>query len=243
MNSQTSELETHSTCIYCRQAKRPEEFNSEHVVHASMTPGFQQNLTLLTQVCEECNTYFGRFHDTQLARETVHGIDRIQHGLSPASKLGVFRGRQVQLQTDSENSDLDGVPAVPLDVDGQLAFAMRAHVILEMADGTSRRYFLEDLRAADLENATGRVKVFAATEQAEIELWNEVRGIFAGRGQNLEVAGQYIPGTIPVFAEVEFVERDFRTFSKIAFNYLAKVTVSAVNYFCTRGQLKLILNS
>ncbi|MFN8657120.1 MAG: hypothetical protein U0105_12345 [Candidatus Obscuribacterales bacterium] len=71
---------------------------------------------------------------------------------------------------------------------------------------------------------TGRVKAWAESDEEERELWDLAQAEFTKLGHPLQVTGTYIPGTVPVFAEVEFGIREFRTFAKVAFNYMAKVT-------------------
>jgi HNH endonuclease len=216
-------------CIYCSESKPLSEFNTEHVIQHSMTPGIQKNLTLIERVCVGCNAYFDTELDRPLAKDSIHGLDRFMAGIKPAKKLKDFKGRDVEMQTSSENPDLNGVTVRAIERDGALAYALRAHLLLERkSDNQPIRVYKEDLVAGlpdlDLSSVTGRIKAWAESEQEEKEIWNLAQTIFSKRGHPLTVTGTYIPGTVPVFAEVEFEIRSFRTFAKIAFNYMAKMT-------------------
>ena len=68
-------------CIYCLRDKTKEAFTkAEHVLPQSFGR-FQDNLTLIDTVCDECNQYFGNNLELHLARNSLEGLDRYQHGI------------------------------------------------------------------------------------------------------------------------------------------------------------------
>ncbi|GEM_PF-1805194 len=216
-------------CIYCLEKKPATEFNTEHVIQHSMTAGIQDNLTLIERVCADCNSYFDKHLDRALAKDTIHGLDRLREKIKPISKLREFTGRNVDMQTASDHADLDGAPVNIINRNGELTYALKPHLVIEIkGDRQPVRLFredlLNDLTGFDLSHVSGRVKFWAETEEEERELWDLAQNVFTKLGHPLQPAGTYIPGTIPVFAEVEFGIREFRTFAKVAFNYMARVT-------------------
>lgn len=62
------------TCIYCREQKGEEFFNSEHVLPQSFGLYGSETMTLINKVCAACNKLFGETIDKFLARETREGI-------------------------------------------------------------------------------------------------------------------------------------------------------------------------
>jgi hypothetical protein len=72
-------------CIYCLAEKVEGAFNREHVLPQAYGT-FEKSL-VLTCVCEDCNSYFGRELDLKLARDTAEAIDRVAVGLKDASQF------------------------------------------------------------------------------------------------------------------------------------------------------------
>lgn len=120
-----------SQCIYCLETKPVSDFNAEHVVQRSMTAGIQNNLTLIERVCQACNSYFDKHLDRPLAKDSIHGLDRLREGIKPISKLSEYTGRGVDMQTASENRDLNGVPVRVVQRNGDFAYALKPHLVLE----------------------------------------------------------------------------------------------------------------
>jgi hypothetical protein len=72
-------------CIYCLENKPEESFTkAEHVIPQSFGL-FQDNFTLNQPhnktVCNDCNQYFGDTLEIALARDTVEGLSRYEHGI------------------------------------------------------------------------------------------------------------------------------------------------------------------
>jgi hypothetical protein len=84
-------------CIYCKEARRPEEFNKEHVVPESFGH-FENNLTLIHMVCNECNAYFSGEFELFLARDSLDGMMRYRYGLSKYSGEKKIRLRRLRMR-------------------------------------------------------------------------------------------------------------------------------------------------
>lgn len=94
-----------ATCIYCRRTDPPCGFNTEHVIQKALG-GFHQNLTLCdSQVCWDCNDYFGKQLDPMLTRDSYEALLRIEHGLKDPREIGgMFKTRvTVRLPADGTN--------------------------------------------------------------------------------------------------------------------------------------------
>lgn len=98
------------TCIYCRQTKKPEEFNREHVMPTSFG-GFEPDNPVLRCVCRSCNTFFGRKYDDPLAKQ--YGMQRytFHRGTKRArerrDKFRMKPGPGIQIIPDGGRPDLD----------------------------------------------------------------------------------------------------------------------------------------
>jgi hypothetical protein len=67
------------TCIWCTHEKPESSFNVEHVIPQAFGT-FEQNFTLIKTVCADCNSFFSRELEPWLARDTLEGFERYQHG-------------------------------------------------------------------------------------------------------------------------------------------------------------------
>ena len=87
---------------------------------------FAQNWTLLTEVCDSCNKYFGRELDLQISRDSIEAYLRIASGLKPARAAdnlmhrrmkatlladGLFDGVRVLMKPTDKGDDMLPVPA------------------------------------------------------------------------------------------------------------------------------------
>ncbi len=73
---------TSATCIYCKQTKTSDLFNSEHVLPQSFGTFPGNNMVLHDAVCAECNTYFSRALELRLARGSMEGLERFRVGIA-----------------------------------------------------------------------------------------------------------------------------------------------------------------
>ena len=88
-------------CIYC--ASTVERHEREHVVPQALGM-FEQNWTLLTEVCDPCNQFFGRELDLYLARDSFEAYLRLSTGLNPARGANDLRNRRMKATLKSEDS-------------------------------------------------------------------------------------------------------------------------------------------
>jgi hypothetical protein len=121
------------TCIYCRRFER-ERFPREHVIPKSLGT-FYHNLTVRC-VCRDCNHYFSKHLELQLARESAESIVRFQYGLrdgkaaEPRSKItatvnvpGPMLGAKVVLGPNSTGNGFEifYLPQVAIHATGERA--------------------------------------------------------------------------------------------------------------------------
>jgi hypothetical protein len=79
--------------LYCRQNLESKHFNREHVLPEAFG-SFEDNLVLIDTVCETCNAYFGNHLELKLARDSIEGLERYEHGIKlPNDKTSYGRGR------------------------------------------------------------------------------------------------------------------------------------------------------
>jgi hypothetical protein len=88
-------------CIYCLENKPEDSFTkAEHVIPQSFGL-FQDNFTLNQQhnktVCNDCNQYFGDNLEIALARDTVEGLSRYEHGIRSPKDFKSL-GKKTRLQ-------------------------------------------------------------------------------------------------------------------------------------------------
>jgi HNH endonuclease len=78
-------------CIYCLEDKSEEHYRkAEHVVPQSFGR-FQNNFTLHRTVCDSCNQFFGDTLELSLARDTMEGHARVDHGLQKPTAFKTIR--------------------------------------------------------------------------------------------------------------------------------------------------------
>ena len=66
-------------CLDCHEVKEADAFNREHVIPEAFGR-FEENMVLKLVVCETCNTYFANHLELRLARDSIEGLDRYEHG-------------------------------------------------------------------------------------------------------------------------------------------------------------------
>ena len=73
-------------CVYCVEDKPLSSFTKvEHVMPQSFGL-FNNNLTLVKTVCDDCNQYFGDNLEIDMARDTLEGAARFEFGLRSPKK-------------------------------------------------------------------------------------------------------------------------------------------------------------
>jgi hypothetical protein len=93
------------TCLYCEDAKTPEQFNREHVLPEAFGKYENNHFVLRGRVCRECNSYFGTYLDGPLARDSKEGLDRFVHGGVEPKKDRKLRGTRLKLKRNGGRFD------------------------------------------------------------------------------------------------------------------------------------------
>ena len=93
---------------------------------------FRDNLTIFC-VCDGCNSFFGESIERILARESIFGVLRIQHGLKPVDETHEVGGRMVT--TAIGEKTMVGVPLRFEGSEGTLVVGHEDAVGFERADG------------------------------------------------------------------------------------------------------------
>ena len=189
---------------------------------------FAQNWTLLTEVCDSCNKYFGRELDLQISRDSIEAYLRIASGLKPAraaDKLmhrrmkatfladGLFDGVRVRMKPTDEGDDILPVPAA------QVGFRRPGQDWVFL---TEREWSREAIAAA---GAGSDVEVRLFAESGELDqLRNKLAGFGCEISETDRVLDQQVPegrATVQFDFVVDTTMR--RAAAKIAFNYAARV--------------------
>ena len=211
-------------CIYCGSTEP--RAGREHVVPQGLGM-FAQNWTLLTEVCDSCNKYFGRELDLQISRDSIEAYLRIASGLKPAraaDKLmhrrmkatlladGLFDGVRVRMKPTDKGDDILPVPAA------QVGFRRPGQDWVSL---TEREWSREAIAAA---GAGSNVEVRLVAESGELD---RLRNKLAGFGCEISETDRALEQVPEGRATVQF---DFavdttmrRAAAKIAFNYAARV--------------------
>lgn len=211
-------------CIYCLKEKPESEFDSEHVLHYSMTKGTADNLTLTRRVCKLCNGDFGKSIDQTFGRSGPQGLLRFDHGLKPLKELHQFDGSNSIQAVQSDDPYYDGALAIPIIKNGQRDYDYIPVVQFEKTDGKYVRVTLKELpnlhEIIGRKDLTGVVGFLGNATKIE-KLFNEK---LSELGRSWE-PGKYIAaGEHPVIIQHSLSEDEARALSKVAFNYLAFTT-------------------
>ncbi|PZM78825.1 MAG: hypothetical protein DKT66_23280 [Candidatus Melainabacteria bacterium] len=97
-------------CIYCKfekrfqRGKRGGDFNSEHVIPQAFA-SVKNSLTLIGQVCSDCNGELGRTIDQNLSRGTVEAIDRFKEKQKPAEKIGELSRKKLNISLEKSQNE------------------------------------------------------------------------------------------------------------------------------------------
>lgn len=73
-------------CIYCLEEKDADEFSRDHVIPVSFGT-FNNNLTLVNMVCEECNRELGKYVEFYLGKATYEGMMRYDFNIKNPEDL------------------------------------------------------------------------------------------------------------------------------------------------------------
>lgn len=221
MTLQASASDTHQ-CIWCLLEKPTTDFNREHVVPQAFGH-FEDNFTLINSVCCDCNGFFSRELEPTLARDTVEGFQRFNHGQKPKiefKSLGPRSVTKVQIPdgiyAGAWGYVAAGAPDFRITPFPQIGFA-------KTEDGPFDWYLLTELPTAEAIKAKGFLGD-CHLRFCECNL-EEARLLLQGKGFPLpEVTSTFDPPRGP--GKVEMVFRvgsllQRRGWAKVLFNYLA----------------------
>ncbi|MFQ5853094.1 MAG: HNH endonuclease [Candidatus Binatia bacterium] len=213
-------------CIYCLETLELSAFDTEHVLPVAFGT-FNDNLTLNEEVCEGCNSYFGRTLDFFLARDSIEALRRLTHGIKrleevedlPLERLslrlaqeGEWKGVRMRLRVKGGGLGVEAMPQVGL-----------------AKKGVQGRTYLTDKELADPTTAIPNdwdlgagINVVAPSEGAAdrlIRLLAE-RGITGQKKVDLPWAeGEGGRIWVEITSRIDQIIR--RSIAKIAFNYMA----------------------
>ncbi len=218
-------------CIYCLEEKsfsrrkKDSEFNSEHVMHDALGKFGPQTLTLTDKVCKACNQLFGDTIDLTLARGGYEAILRFQHGVKNLDELSDFVGTNIEFSVHCPNDPVwHGVKARPVKKDGKFALEPAPQIGF-ISKETDKWVYLTEREFDSLDPLppildSRRFKIFSPSYADEQRLWRKLED----RGFKPSLNGIIPSAGHPIAAEATFDTTLQRAITKIAFNYLAKVT-------------------
>jgi HNH endonuclease len=212
------------TCIYCLASGPNIVFNREHVMPEAFGM-FEQNLTLLNEVCQDCNTAMGKDVETPGNRGSIEGVHRFKTGELTTAKRFLKTPRN-RVTFEIGEPGWEGVQAYfELSRDGKGAKVMFApQVVVDFKEGPSKSFLMENLTdAAALTNALTYRAYVDSDEQlaALIDALNRL-GITPKWTNEIEMPeSEDSKAEVKVSAIYDDVVR--RLMAKIAFNYLAHI--------------------
>lgn len=210
-------------CLYCHEVKNASAFNREHVVPEAFGT-FEHNMVLQQVVCEACNTYFGSHLDVRLARDSIEGLDRYEHGVkrprattmfgragllrARVNDGGFYQGAQVWWGPSGDGKNLVLRPVPQCGVSDESGKQVWFEV-----DKLPARSDLEDFG----QGVPLTLKPFGA-DFAEVEALLKEKGYAPSP---LEQLGSPPPGPIDIHITGTIDRVLMRSIAKVAFNYLA----------------------
>jgi hypothetical protein len=211
-----------ATCMYCR-VTRPGKFPREHVIPESFG-SFRGGLTLGC-VCGECNRYFGKNLETQVARESAESVTRFWQGLrdeesaartsqatARVNDSGPRHGARVLLQPNARKDGID-LQYLP-----QVAFRKN--------EAEEWRWYLPEELNEDVMRtleAGSELKYFVSTAAEEEQLRSRLREL--GLTATEPIRRDVFPPEPEIKTRVKCIF-DFnmaRCVAKMAFNYFAYI--------------------
>jgi hypothetical protein len=216
-----------SRCIYCFEDKPEDSYRkAEHVMPQSFGR-FQNNFTLHGMVCDSCNHHLGNELETFLARDSLEGLSRVDHGIKKPRDFQYVRNSDRVVIRVAEG-DLSGCYAVReySEQEGRVILKYLPQVGFMMAPTGRYEYFLSSAlpTKAELEDQGFDTVHPKAIFGVEIEL-DDLTRLLAEKGISFNRGKERPRGTSPpdVLVEVSITidDRIWRGIAKIAFNYLA----------------------
>ncbi len=224
------------TCIYCQRTDPPFGFTREHVIPEALGLFHGDVVTLTSEVCGECNQWFGDHIDRVFTRDSAEAVLRLKYGLKdPAGVKEMFAGR-VTFRLPNDGSQWGGV-MLKLVAPSEGQEVPSADLVTPQAgferNDLTWEYFTEDEipppgeLAQRFQNAyTGRVATFTESEADETRLRQAIRqatGAQEKRAEYLKAFPPFQRESLRTEVNARFDKVLAREVVKIGFNYLAKV--------------------
>lgn len=222
------------TCIYCLRLDPSCGFTTEHVIPQALGR-FEDNLTLNSEVCHDCNQYFGRTLDRFLTRDSAEALLRFKHGLKSAGEVKEMFTERVEVRIPRDGSKWGGVHLdfVPPPDGGTEPFLdLVPQAGFERKDGEGWDYYTEgDIENRDdlaevIQRECGdrRVVLFDSDESRDRLLGLlEERDIPFKKESEFTGFEPFVHGEVTAELVYRFDAALARAVSKIAVNYLTYV--------------------
>jgi len=214
-------------CIYCLEDKPLSDFNREHVIPEAFGK-FEDNL-VLTCVCQACNTIFSQSFELKLARDSMEGFERFSSGQKPTTEFKTYGRRSTtSITSNGEGPFKDAILYRVPDPGGNgLATTFAPQIgFAACADGPFRWFPLDKLPrkealATKVDFPLG-TQIFNRTWGVAIETAQAALEA-AGYARGTVVSSQQPPSHVSTTTVYKISDPEFRTYAKIALNYLAAV--------------------
>ncbi len=217
-------------CIYCCEEKLASAYRkAEHIVPQSFGR-FKNNLTLHEKVCDDCNQALGDCLETDLARDSVEGLMRFEHGTREPSAYKGVGGRSRLSGIRLTSGELRGAYVAPSPMSDRFALKPIPQVGLLRRDNGQFDFFPIDKFPDRLDT-----KAYATEKRKSILVLcdpDEAITLLSKYGISLETTDPAVfasqdPGPIDteITGTIDKVLK--RAFCKIAFNYLAYWNLNA----------------
>lgn len=226
-------LTTHK-CIYCLLDKPKSAFNREHVLQESFGK-YQGALTLIEQVCKNCNSSFGNEIDRILGRDSFETLYRLRYGMKSEIDDIPYDRLTLTIPKD-EQSDWAGVKVEIIGLDqNHQNFIVRQLPQLGFFCKSTRDYVYFTL--SEIENGLQLDKLDLDKEaDGKIisntnEEWEKLTSFLKNNGLKFKLLRDFSPNQptkaddnkVKLHAKFNIDNILIRGIAKIGFNYMAKM--------------------
>ncbi len=97
------------TCIYCQRTDPPRGFTREHVIPEALGLFHGDVVTLTSEVCGDCNQWFGDHLDRVFARDSAEAVLRFKYGLKDPAGVTIMFADRVTVRLPNDGSQWGGV--------------------------------------------------------------------------------------------------------------------------------------
>lgn len=234
----TKKNELYFKCIYCLNTKIATDFNREHVIPESFGR-FKKSMTLKNTVCSECNSYFSKYLENDLGRDSIYGVmDRSRAGVIDIPDFINKKKHKKKLSDAYILHDQYGILLVDLvncvqSVQTQFAVNIASQLIVMNStkglkvnfriDHRLNRRFLEDI---GLYPKAGYLDIYFPYTTA-VDEYEKAMPIFKQAGIHIKIPKSHLfqisMGKTAKDLHFHSVinQKILRAFSKVAFNYFA----------------------